>query len=98
MNGVLVQCDASLIPAIQNLAYVDRVEFVAPNERLIGGRKRAELRTKELKTASSTQLQLHMIGLDEMHETGNKGEDIVIGIFDGGFQGGQYRGAFSAYF
>ena len=37
MNGVLVQCDASLIPAIQNLAYVDRVEFVAPNERLIGG-------------------------------------------------------------
>ena len=87
MNGVLVQCDASLIPAIQNLAYVDRVEFVAPNERLIAGRKRTELKTKELKTASSTQLQLHMIGLDEMHATGNKGEDIVIGIFDGGFQG-----------
>jgi serine protease AprX len=87
MNGVLVQCDASLIPTIQSLAYVDRVEFVAPNERLTAGRKRTELKTKELKTASSTQLQLHMIGLDEMHATGNKGEDIVIGIFDGGFQG-----------
>jgi serine protease AprX len=87
MNGVLVQCDASLIPAIQNLAYVDRVEFVAPNERLMTGRKRTELKTKELKTASSTQVQLHMIGLDEMHATGTKGEDMVIGIFDGGFQG-----------
>ena len=87
MNGVLVQCDASLIPAIQNLNYVDRVEFVAPNERLTGGRKRTELKTKELKTASSTQAQLHMIGLDEMHSIGNKGEDIVIAIFDGGFQG-----------
>jgi serine protease AprX len=87
MNGVLVQCDASLIPAIQSLTYVDRVEFVAPNDRLTAGRKRTELKTKDLKTASSTQAQLHMIGLDEMHATGNRGEDIVIGIFDGGFQG-----------
>src|SRR5687767_14627418 len=87
MNGVLVQCDASLIPPIENLSYVDHVEFVAPNERLLAGRKRGESKTKELKTASSTQLQLQMIGLDDMHKTGNKGEDIVIGIFDGGFQG-----------
>ena len=87
MNGVLVQCDASLIPEIQNLIYVDRVEFVAPNERLMTGRKRTELKTKELKTASSTQVQLHMIGLDEMHAIGTRGEDMVIGIFDGGFQG-----------
>src|SRR5918993_1482622 len=86
-NGVLVQCDASLIPAIQNLQYVDRVEFVAPNERLTGSRRRTELKTKDLKTASSTQVQLHMIGLDEMHATGNRGENIVIAIFDGGFQG-----------
>jgi len=86
-NGVLVQCDASLIPAIQNLQYVERVEFVAPNERLTGSRRRTELKTKDLKTASSTQVQLHMIGLDEMHATGNRGENIVIAIFDGGFQG-----------
>lgn len=87
MNGVLVQCDASLIPAIQNLGYVERVEFVAPNERLTGGRRRTDLKTKDLKTASSTQVQLHMIGLDEMHAMGSKGENIVIAIFDGGFQG-----------
>jgi hypothetical protein len=88
MNGVLVQCDASLIPAIENLTYVDRVEFVAPFERLlVGGRKRNELKTKELKTASSTLVQLQMIGLDEMHKEGYQGENIIIGIFDGGFQG-----------
>jgi serine protease AprX len=87
LNGVLVQCDASLLPAIQSLQYVDRVEFVAPNERLTGSRRRTELKTKDLKTASSTQVQLHMIGLDEMHATGNRGENIVIAIFDAGFQG-----------
>lgn len=88
MNGVLVQCDASAIPAIEALAFVDRVEFVAPNGRLLtGGRKRTELKTKEIKTASSTQFQLQMIGLDEMHNAGHQGENIVIGIFDGGFQG-----------
>ena len=55
MNGVLVQCEASVIPAIKSLSYVDRVEFVAPNQRLLaGGRKHTEQKTKELKTGSST--------------------------------------------
>jgi serine protease AprX len=80
MNGVLVQCDAALIPEIQNLAYVDRVEFVAPNERLMAGRKRTELKTKELKTASSTQVQLHMIGLDEMHAIGTRARTWLSGF------------------
>lgn len=88
MNGVLVQCDMSIVPAIEALAYVERVEFVGPNERLLtGGRRRVELRTKEIKTASSTQFQLQMIGLDEMHNAGHRGNDVVIAVFDGGFQG-----------
>ena len=88
MNGVLVQCEMSIIPAIEALTYVERVEFVAPNERLLsGGRKRAEMKTKEIKTASSTQFQLQMIGLDEMHNAGHRGNDVIIGVFDGGFEG-----------
>ncbi|MDH5249673.1 MAG: peptidase S8/S53 subtilisin kexin sedolisin, partial [Cyclobacteriaceae bacterium] len=35
MNGVLVQCDAALVAAIENLPFVERVEFVAPNEKLL---------------------------------------------------------------
>src|SRR5688500_12199644 len=43
MNGVLVQCDMSLIPAVEGLTFVDRVAFVAPNAKLLlGGRKRTE--------------------------------------------------------
>jgi len=88
LNGILVQCDTSLISAIEGLAFVDRVEFVAPYARLLaGGRKRAEQKVKELKLASSTQAQLQMIGLDEMHLAGYQGDNIVIGIFDGGFPG-----------
>jgi subtilisin family serine protease len=88
MNGVLVQCDLAIIPAIEALAFVDRVEYVAPNERLLnGGRERAELKTKEIKTASSTQFQLQMIGLDEMHNAGHRGKEVVIAVFDGGFEG-----------
>jgi serine protease AprX len=88
MNGVLVQCDQSLVPAIEALPNVDRVEFVAPFEKLLtGGRRRGELKTKEIKTASSTQFQLQMIGLDEMHNAGHRGNDVIIAVFDGGFPG-----------
>lgn len=88
MNGVLVQCDQSIIPAIQALPNVDRVEFVAPYERLLtSGRKRSEQKTKEIKTASSTQFQLQMIGLDEMHSAGYRGDNVIVAVFDGGFPG-----------
>lgn len=88
MNGVLVQCDASLVSAIAGLSFVDRVEFVAPNAKLLNnGRKKINLRTKNSKAAAKTQAQLQMIGLDEMQEAGYKGQSICIGIFDSGFQG-----------
>ncbi|HEX6891257.1 MAG TPA: S8 family serine peptidase [Chryseolinea sp.] len=88
MNGVLVQCDASLIPTLEDLSFVDRVEFVAPNKKLLpNGRSKAHQRTKGAKLAGKTQIQLEMIGLDEMQSAGYKGETIYIGIFDSGFQG-----------
>src|SRR5688572_28852549 len=88
MNGVLVQCDASLIVSLGDLPFVDRIEFVAPNKKLLSsGRTKSQLRTKGGMNATRTQAQLEMIGLDEMQEAGYKGETILIGIFDGGFQG-----------
>ncbi|MBA4055786.1 MAG: peptidase S8/S53 subtilisin kexin sedolisin, partial [Marivirga sp.] len=35
MNGVLVQCDNALVTALESLPYVDHVEFVAPNSKLM---------------------------------------------------------------
>lgn len=88
MNGVLVQCDASLLTNVESLPYVDRVEFVAPNPKLLKtGRKKIDLKTKSSKTDTRTQAQLQMIGLDEMQLAGYKGETICIGIFDSGFPG-----------
>jgi subtilisin family serine protease len=88
MNGVLVQCDASLIPSIQSLPYVDHVETVAPNTRLLGsGRKSISLRKKIAKAGSETQTQLQMLGMTDMHTDGYIGEGITIAVFDGGFLG-----------
>ncbi|HZI25354.1 MAG TPA: S8 family serine peptidase, partial [Chryseolinea sp.] len=99
MNGVLIQCDASIIPSIESLSFVDHVEFVAPNERLLtSGRKQVQLKTKDVKTASSTQAQLNMLGLDQMHVAGYKGDSMIIGIFDGGFSGVDSAPAFQHIF
>ncbi|MDH5248856.1 MAG: S8 family peptidase, partial [Cyclobacteriaceae bacterium] len=87
-NGVLVQCDAALVAAIENLPFVERVEFVAPNEKLLSsGRFKSNQKTKGTKSAAKTLAQLQLIGLDEMQASGYKGETIYIGIFDSGFQG-----------
>lgn len=88
MNGVLVQCDPSLIPSIEALESVDHVEFVAPGYRLISsGRKSSTFRNKNTSTGIETQTQLGMIGIPTMHSDGYRGEGITIAVFDGGFQG-----------
>ena len=88
MNGVLVQCDPSLIPAIESLTFVDHVEFVAPEPKLLNnGRKNLSLRKKNGTVGVETQTQLQMIGIPEMHQDGYLGEGVTIAVFDGGFMG-----------
>ncbi|MBL7857479.1 MAG: S8 family peptidase [Cyclobacteriaceae bacterium] len=99
MNGVLVQCQPGLLPAIQALSIVDRVELVAPGEKLIGGgRKQVTLREKKTTAASATKAQLEMIGVDSMHNAGNLGEGISMAIFDGGFFGVNQTSPFQPLF
>jgi subtilisin family serine protease len=88
MNGVLVQCAPGDVPLIEGFTFVDRVELVAPNAKLVpSGRRKRIQRLKAGKLASQTDTQLHQIGLDIMQGQGYRGEGIVIGIFDSGFQG-----------
>lgn len=89
MNGVLVQCDASLIPTIQAIACVKSVEKVAPNARLMNsGRVMRELKNNAGNvTGASTQVQLQMLGVDKMHNDGFHGEGITIAVLDAGFPG-----------
>jgi serine protease AprX len=98
MNAVLVQCDASLLPAVQALAAVDRVELVAPEARLArGGRKRGEARIKAT-GAEVTDTQLSMVGIDAMHADGFLGQGLTIAVLDAGFPGVDTAPAFSALF
>jgi serine protease AprX len=88
LNAVLVQCDAALVPSISQLTYVDHVELVAPGSRLNkGGRKHPSSRIKSHVTGTRTEAQLSMIGLDVMQDAGYRGENVLIALFDGGFQG-----------
>lgn len=89
LNGVLVQCDVSLVSTLSAMAYVDHVEYVAPNAKLMnGGRKKANLKTKTTKAGdNATQVQLQMLGLDAMQQAGYRGAGMTIAIFDSGFSG-----------
>lgn len=88
MNGVLVQCDNTLVPTLQGLAFVDHVELVAPNTKLTkSGRRNVTYAVMAGEAATKTQAQLQMIGLDDMQAAGYKGQTKVIGVFDGGFPG-----------
>jgi serine protease AprX len=82
MNGVLVQCDQSLVPDIQALAFVSDIEMVAPGQRLLNGRLSS---SQDDNAGTATELQLNIIGLDSMHRKGYEGEGINIAVFDAGF-------------
>ena len=99
LNGVLVQCETSLIPSIESLAFVDRVEFVAPQSRLMNsGRRKIMLRRKNGSAGVETQTQLDMVGITEMHADAFHGEGITIAVFDGGFKGADTIKAFEHVF
>ncbi len=96
-NGVLVQCDAALVPSIESLPYVSSVEFVAPNARLIkGARGAVSLRQRVYQGGKETATQLQMLGIHEMHADGYRGEEITIAVFDGGFLGVDQTGPFQS--
>jgi serine protease AprX len=90
MNGLMIQAEPALIPAIEGLSFVKSVELVAPGASLTpGGRVRSPKSVSKTKApkADVTDAQLQMIGIDDMHDDGFKGEGIIIAILDAGFSG-----------
>jgi subtilisin family serine protease len=99
LNGVLIQCDASLVATLTGLSFVERVEYVAPNAKLMtNGRKKSSPKARNSKVADVTQTQLGMVGIDEMHTDGYHGEGMIVGIFDSGFQGVNVNEPFQSLF
>lgn len=85
MNGVLVEATPAQRTSIEALPFVQSTEFVAPNHRLMGGRKASWNQVSS--TTDATDSQLSMLGLDSMHADGYRGEGVMIAVLDSGFPG-----------
>lgn len=88
VNGVMVQCDASVLPAIEALPYVIKVELIAPGPVVVGRVNKSYLSARPRSiTSLKTTTQLTMLGLDSMHNLDIKGEGVKVAVFDSGFPG-----------
>jgi serine protease AprX len=99
-NAVLVEANAAQLRAIQNLPFYKGIEF---GRALQGARVSAErvannkFGTDELNYGTS-QAQIQMLGIDKMHEQGYRGEGMLIGILDSGFQNSDKNTALTPLF
>lgn len=93
LNAVLIQTDQSKVLEIENLTMIEDVELVAPgnlagsrfatgsrSDRKLTGENRRE------NSSDATDLQNRMLAVTYMHDLGYRGEGILIGVFDSGFQ------------
>lgn len=90
MNGALVQMEASQESTIENLTFVESIQYVGPGSKLSKDQEDvviAENFTDPAESPYTTGNQLQMLGADIMHERGWKGEGTLIAVFDGGFTG-----------
>lgn len=89
-NGVLAEMTSAQATQVANLSFVDRVEYVAAGAKLnpnSGTYSVAETFEEPDNVNSDTRLQLLMLGADDMHEDGYRGEGMIIAVFDSGFPG-----------
>lgn len=90
-NAVLTQMSGGIVSAVGNLPFVDSVVYVAKDIKLAtGGEENYTVPEAFLDLegqGSSTLTQLSMLGVDQMHEDGFRGENMLIAVFDSGFPG-----------
>lgn len=98
MNGALVQCDATLLSTLLALPHVEAIEFVAPGARPVNGGRKGRVKSKAGQQDDATTPQLAMIGIDQMHADGYRGEHLTIAVFDGGFSGADTSAPFQHVF
>ncbi|MGI9542129.1 MAG: S8 family serine peptidase [Cyclobacteriaceae bacterium] len=94
LNMILIEADSSRLPELTSLAFVSDIEFVAPG-KLGGTNGRSKHgRIKYNGRSGSATFQNQILGVDSMHSQGYTGQDMLIGIFDGGFENADEISAF----
>lgn len=86
MNGVLVQMDDDQALNVQSLSFVSSIEYVAPNAPLRPIDSSKNSNEESPLTFNLASGQQEELGIDVMHQFGFRGESLLIGIFDDGFQ------------
>ena len=91
MNGILVEMDESKVKEVKLLDFVDSVRYVAPGVRLQFSSENGKLMNKTGDHTAQydgleTDGQNQFIGVDDMHQSGYRGEGMLIAVFDSGFE------------
>ncbi len=90
LNGALVNADTTLIDQIDALSYVDSVAWIADTTRLSFNKSDLEPPTEFAEppqVVGNSDIQLMMLGAEQMHSDGVKGEGMRIAVLDNGFTG-----------
>jgi len=89
LNGVLVETDSGNLNEIKTLPFVEKVEYVAPGQALTGSGNRRHKKNEYMMMSATNEAeslsQNAFIGVDIMHNSGYKGEGMLIAVFDSGF-------------
>ncbi|MES2518048.1 MAG: S8/S53 family peptidase [Bacteroidota bacterium] len=89
MNAALVETSASNLQNILKLSFVKGLEVngTVDNPSNRSGRKSSKFEALDVQTLNYglSKTQVEMIGVDKMHDLGFKGEGMMIGVLDAGF-------------
>lgn len=89
-NGVIVQCDATVINSMSALSCVSSVELVAPGTRLSAPAQVSVVQKSSspiVQQSVQSLPQFTMLGLDAMTASGYQGSGMNVAVFDAGFIG-----------
>ncbi len=87
-NAVIIEANAEQLSAIRALPSYLKEEYAAPGivpTAREKGKMKFSSPLRIAKKSNTSQLQNEMLGIPAMHAQGFTGEDMLIGVFDGGF-------------
>ena len=99
-NAALIQADEAIAAQVAALPMVDNLEFIATGMKLTPGNTNVDTSGGDPVIGTNTNnrntdLQNELIGINDMHEMGYFGEDMLVAIMDGGFRNVNHSSFFS---
>lgn len=101
LNAVLIQTDQNTVKTLEEKPFTSGAELVAPGTKLALNPEPRNMAFEAIAPGSITrtsEIQLKMIGAENMHEDGYNGDGVWVAIFDGGFEGTNSSSVFKHLF